>query len=81
MQKLSAFPFTVWTTAYLFPLTVHAQMTKANAVQKSSNSVLNGGWHRVTISIEGRAETNPFPQFRLFHDSYFSMIGQNSTGV
>ena len=71
--------------AVMIVFNVFANAGQAQTVRKSAEqssiSILNGGWMRVAINLDGKPLTGITPQFRVFNDGYFSMIGQDTTGA
>jgi hypothetical protein len=82
MKKLLFFVFTV---SLLFVLTLNeaeAQNMKNTSVKKSVLSTLNGGWERISVTVNGHKESSSqHPEFRVYHDGFFSIIGQDTTGA
>jgi hypothetical protein len=79
MRKLLFILIVVGLTSTLSLSTVKSQNSKTKSEQKSSLSILNGSWKRIGVIVNGKAESNPLPQIRLFHEGFFSIIGQDST--
>lgn len=40
---------------------------------------MNGCWKRIAVIVNGKAEANPLPQYRLFHDGFYTINSQDST--
>ena len=45
---------------------------------RSSVSSLNGCWKRISVISNGKPETNPLEQIRLFSDGFYTYIGEDS---
>jgi hypothetical protein len=77
--------FLKYAVCLLFLLKLHsaeAQQTTTTGAIRPSLSVLNGGWNRVSEKwLVGQGRTKLQPQFRLYYDGYFTMVGQDSTGA
>ncbi len=79
MRKLLFMLIVAGLTSTLSVSTVKSQNSKTNFEQNSPLSILNGSWKRIGVIVNGKAESNPLPQMRLFHEGFFSIIGQDST--
>ena len=79
MKKL-LFPIFAACFILLVPFyTLKAQNTKKTSAQSPSISVLNGGWQRITVKVNDKTESGG-QEFRVYHDGFFSILGQDSTG-
>lgn len=80
MKKL-LFPMFVACLMLLLPFyTLKAQGTKKASAQSPSISVLNGGWQRIAVKVNDKIESGG-QEFRVYHDGFFSILGQDSTGA
>jgi hypothetical protein len=62
--------------------TAEAQTVKKSAATSPTNSGLNGGWQRVYVLVNGKKEPSAQrPEFRVYHDGFFAIIGQDSAGA
>jgi hypothetical protein len=80
---MKKFPFSTFAVCFIMLLSFNilkAQKTKKTSAQSSSILALNGGWQRVSVKVNDKVESGS-PEFRVYHDGYFSIIGQDSTGA
>ena len=81
MRKLSFSVFAICLVVNLSWVSVKAQNTKKTSSQNSLLSVLNGSWQRIAVTANGEVVNNPPSQFRVCHDGFFSIVGQDSAGA
>lgn len=79
MGKLLFILIVAGLTSTLSSSTAKRQNSKTKPEQNSPLSILNGNWKRISIIVNGKTDNNPLPQMRLFHDGFFSIIGQDSS--
>jgi len=81
MKKLFVTLIVVCLTSSILPEMIKGQNTIARSEQTSKLSILNGCWQRIAIIVNGKAESNPPQQIRLFHEGFYTIIGQDSANA
>jgi len=57
---------------------VEAQNSNRKPMSESTQALLNGSWKRIAVIQDGKPEAAPLEQIRLFHDGFYTYIGQDS---
>lgn len=64
--------------SFLSLVAAEAQSSNGKPKAESTQALLNGSWKRIAVIQDGKPETAPLAQVRLFHDGFYTYIGQDT---